>query len=38
LCLTAVNQMVGGSGTKLSNGIARSKIDVCFKNVQSAFV
>jgi hypothetical protein len=27
--------MVGGSGTKLSNGIARSKIDipsVCFKN------
>jgi hypothetical protein len=33
--------MVGGSGTKLSIGIARSKIDlsnVCFKNVQSAFV
>jgi hypothetical protein len=32
--------MVGGSGTKLSNGIARSKIglpNVCFKNVQSAF-
>ena len=40
-CLTAVNQMVGGSGTKLSHKIARSKIDlpnVCFKNVQSAFV
>jgi hypothetical protein len=33
--------MAGGSGTKLSNGIARSKIDlpkVCFKNVQSSFV
>jgi hypothetical protein len=40
-CLTAVNHMVSGSGTKLSNGIARSKIDipnVCFRNVQSAFV
>jgi hypothetical protein len=33
--------MVAGGGTKLSNEIARSKIDlpnVCFKNVQSAFV
>ena len=33
--------MVSGSGTKLSNGIVRSKIDlpkVCFKNVESAFV
>ena len=33
--------MVGESGTKLSNGIVGSKIDlynVCFKNVQSAFV
>ena len=40
--LTAVNQMVRGEGgTKLSNVIAESKIDipnVCFKNVQSAVV
>ena len=39
--LTSVNQMVGESGTKLSNEIVRSKIDlshVCFKNLQSAFV
>jgi hypothetical protein len=29
-CLTAVNQMVGGSDTELTNGIARSSIDLSY--------
>ena len=29
-CLTTVNQMVGGSGTELSDGIARSRIDLSY--------
>jgi hypothetical protein len=34
-CLTAVNQMVGGSGTELSNGIARSRIDLSYVSMRN---